>query len=76
MKKLSPVEAAAAWFGCSVEDVYLIDREEGVCAERTGEDLCLLESGHDGPHQSRIHMDDLGREWALLPSGLRGSNEP
>ena len=65
MTKLSPKEAAAAWFGCSVEDVHLIDREKGVCAEKTGEDLCLLEPGHGGPHQSRVYMDDIGREWAM-----------
>lgn len=70
MTRMSPAQAAAAWFGCSVGDVYLIDREKGVCAEKTGEDLCLLEPGHDGPHQSRIHTDDLGREWALLSPGL------
>lgn len=65
MKKLSPAEAAAAWFGCPVDDVYLIDRGKGVCAERFGDDLCLLEPGHDGPHQSSVYMDDIGREWAI-----------
>lgn len=70
MKKLSPVEAAAAWFGCTLEEGCLIESEKGVCAEKTREDLCLLEPGHGGRHQSRIPMDDLGRKWAVLPSGL------
>jgi hypothetical protein len=67
VKKVSPQEAAAAWFGCSVEEVYVIDRRNGVCAEKTVSGLCLLEPGHDGPHQPRVHTDDQGREWALKP---------
>ena len=65
MKSLSPAEAAARWFGCSVDDIYLIDRGKGVCAERVETGLCLLEPHHEGPHQSRIHTDEVGREWAI-----------
>jgi hypothetical protein len=34
----------AAWFGCSVEDVYLIDRIKGVCDQKVGDDLLLARS--------------------------------